>query len=161
MIKYFKYFLFIFLFSILLTGCLALGLRETNITNDFNLSIGSQQFNVEVATTLEQQVQGLSNRQFLEPMSGMLFIYEDLVSPGFWMKDMNFSIDIIWIKDNTVVGWTVAHPVSLGEKLSIYYPPEPINRVFEVNAGTVEKIGLKIGDRIEFSEQLDSILHIR
>lgn len=161
MIKYLKYFLFIFLFSILLTGCLALGLRETNITNDFNLSIGLQQFNVEVATTLEQQVQGLSNRQFLEPMSGMLFIYKDLVSPGFWMKDMKFSIDIIWVKDNTVIGWTVAHPVLIGEELPIYYPPEPINRVLEVNAGTVEKIGLKIGDTIEFSEQLDSILHIR
>jgi len=156
-----KYFLFIFLFSILLTGCLALGLRETNITNNFNLSIGSQQFNVEVAITPEQQIQGLSNRQFLEPTAGMLFVYEDLVSPGFWMKDMKFSIDIIWIKDNVIVGWTVAHPVFTGEELPIYYPPEPINRVFEVNAGTVEKIGLKIGDTIEFSEQLDSILHIR
>jgi uncharacterized membrane protein (UPF0127 family) len=161
MIKYFKYFLFIFLFSISLTGCLALELRETNITNDFNLTIGSQQFNVEVATSLEQQVQGLSNRQFLEPTAGMLFIYEDLVSPGFWMKNMNFSIDIIWIKDNKVVGWTVAQPVVAGEILPIYYPPEPINRVFEVNAGTVEKIDLKIGDTVEFSEQLDSILHIR
>jgi uncharacterized membrane protein (UPF0127 family) len=156
-----KYYLFIFLLSILLTGCVVQGLKETNVVNDFSLYIGSQRFSVEVAASLDQQMQGLSNRKFLEPTAGMLFVYKDLVSPGFWMKDMNFSIDIIWVKDNTVVGWTVAHPELIGKELPIYYPPEPINRVFEVNAGTVEKIDLKIGDTIEFSEQLDSILRIR
>ncbi len=108
-------------------------------------------FKVDVAETMAARTQGLSGRPGLSEGEGMLFIFPDYGMQGFWMKDMLFPIDIIWIKDDAVTG--VAHSVSpQAEKsifnLDVFYPPEPINRVLEVRAGTAERLGLKAGDRV-------------
>ena len=57
-------------------------------------------FYVEVADTLNEREKGLSGKQSLEINKGMLFIFEKETLSGFWMKDMNFPIDIIWIDKN-------------------------------------------------------------
>lgn len=117
------------------------------------LTLGGAQFIVELANTYLARAAGLSGRTSLGPDRGMLF---DFARPGrqsFWMKDMHFPVDIVWIRDNRVVGFVTAPapaPKTSVFKLPAYYSPEPVNFVLELPAGTMAKNGLKVGDEIKF-----------
>jgi len=68
------------------------------------------------------------------------------------MKDMNYPIDIIWIRDNQVVGFVESAPMPvLGQELPRYQPDEPINYVLEVPAGFVARYGIKAGAPFEYN----------
>jgi uncharacterized membrane protein (UPF0127 family) len=121
------------------------------------VSIGKNGFVVEMATTTIEEARGLSFRTSLAEGTGMLFTF----SPGiqnFWMKDMNFPIDIIWIGGDKVLGFAEdAKPepgVSL-LNLTIYTSPDGTDRVLEVNAGTVAKDNIKAGDPVTFGTGTD------
>jgi uncharacterized membrane protein (UPF0127 family) len=131
------------------------------------VTVGAKTFQVEIASTTFEKARGLSGRDGLSDGTGMFFVFNVPSDYGFWMKDMKFPIDIIWIRSDSpsqvspgetwegeVVGFAQnAGPESrkslLG--LKIYYPPEPADRVLEVNAGDVKKYGIKVGDSVSFS----------
>jgi len=104
---------------------------------------------VEIADEPIEMSKGLSNRKNLDENHGMLFVFSTPGQPAFWMKDMEFSIDIIWIKDDTVVDIAPNLPVVAAEFLSTYSPKEPANYVLEVNAGFAAEHGIKIGDKAD------------
>ena len=67
------------------------------------------------------------------------------------MKGMLQPIDIIWIKDDIIVGISDNLPVpKAGEELDYYYPPSEMNRVLEVAAGTAQANNWQVGDRLEY-----------
>ena len=68
------------------------------------LTVGLQQVRVEVADTAARRSRGLSRRASLAPGRGMYFPYEVPARPGFWMKDMRFDIDIVWLRDGHITG---------------------------------------------------------
>jgi len=109
--------------------------------------IGEHAFYVEVADTAEARTRGLSGREMLSSQHGMLFIFDDVQRHAFWMKDMNFPIDIIWIDERwRVVDITYgARPDAFPE---IFSPRVPVRYVLEVNAGEARDI--KIGDDVTF-----------
>lgn len=113
------------------------------------VKIGSITVEVEVADTALARERGLGGREILEENTGMLFVFREKDYHPFWMKEMNFPIDIIWISDDRVVD--IAHnvPTTASEFLKIYKPKELVNFVLEVNAGFSEKHGVKVGDRVE------------
>ncbi len=53
---------------------------------------------VKIANTEEERIKGLSDKEFLLPGFGMLFILDSEYKVGIWMKDMNFPINIYWFK---------------------------------------------------------------
>ena len=114
-----------------------------------SLSIKGNVLEVEVMKTQEEQIRGLSGRELLAENTGMLFVYDKPVIPGFWMKDMNFSIDIIWIgEDRSIVDITEnlapeTYPIT-------FSPASPVQYVLEVNAGWAQEHSIEIGDSIEF-----------
>lgn len=111
------------------------------------LVINNNEFSVEIADTAVEQKQGLSGRDFLEPDNGMLFIFSQPGNYGFWMKDMRFPIDIIWIRGDKIIGFEKnAVPESYP---AVFYPPAPADRVLEVVAGTAEKFNFKVGDAVK------------
>lgn len=109
--------------------------------------INNQTVFVEVADTPALREQGLSGRRSLKDNEGMLFIFDAPVRPGFWMKEMLFPIDIIWVSDNNTI-------VDISENLlpssypRIFSPKTEIKYVLEVPSGFVEKNKVKIGDRM-------------
>jgi len=110
------------------------------------ISVGSKTFQVELAQTDESRSIGLSKYLSLLPNQGMLFIFEESGNYPFWMKNMVFDIDIVWISDNQVIG------ISQGnhqEPETLINPPAAVNMVLEVNSGS----GIKIGDKIIFNDQ--------
>lgn len=115
------------------------------------LQIRDQILTLEYAVTETQQRQGLSGRDPLPDNHGMIFIYRDKQQHTFWMKDMKFALDFIWIDDTKVMDITEnVLPPKTGEQLKTYAPKFPVNRVLEVNAGTVKRLGIQIGDTVTF-----------
>ena len=111
--------------------------------------IENANFTVEIASTMVQQARGLSFRPSLPENHGMLFVFGSSTIQNFWMKDTNFPLDIIWIGGDTVLGFAENTQPQPGDplwKLKVYSSPDGVNRVLEVNAGTVAKYNIKVGD---------------
>ncbi|HUC31671.1 MAG TPA: DUF192 domain-containing protein [Candidatus Paceibacterota bacterium] len=115
-----------------------------------SLNIDNASFNVEVASTILQQARGLSNRPSLGANDGMLFVFSSGSVQSFWMKDMNFPLDMIWISGNTVVGFAQNAPAEPNTAVpsQIFYSPANTDKVLEVNAGTVAKYNIQVGDTV-------------
>jgi hypothetical protein len=117
------------------------------------LQVGGQTLMVEIAATPAEMQQGLSGRKTMADNQGMLFDFSSQQSSAaFWMKDMNFNLDFIWIAGGKVAGITpdVSRPNSPSDPLPDYYSPQPVNQVLEVNAGWAEKNKIKTGDEVRF-----------
>ena len=113
------------------------------------VKINEDIFTVFIADSKEEKKRGLIGHKSLSEKSGMLFIFDAPSVPRFWMKDMQFPIDIIWIYQNQIIGWSenaTPQPSALNSELIIYYPPSSINMVLELAAGTVKASNLRIGD---------------
>ncbi len=116
------------------------------------IQINNIEVEVELADTDAARSQGLSDRANLDDGRGMLFDFtkEDFKKPGFWMKDMLISIDIIWIKDGKVVALTPNAPLPPEEgELPVYYPPVEISHVLEVPAGWSAKNNITAGSDVK------------
>ena len=102
---------------------------------------------LEVADTELEHWQGLSGRPYLPAGSGMIFVFDKPFQPSFWMKDMQFPLDFIWMDENfRIVDLTP--DVAPESYPTIFKPSEPVQYVLEVNAGFAEREELKIGDTL-------------
>ncbi|MFA6410890.1 MAG: DUF192 domain-containing protein [Candidatus Buchananbacteria bacterium] len=113
--------------------------------------INNTEIKVEIADTTEKQIKGLGNKTSLEKNHGMLFTYPDYKIRSFWMKDMNFPIDIIWLADDQIVGMEKNVPTQDNKNLTRYYSPKPVNYVLEINANEALENNFKVGDKIKFN----------
>ena len=111
------------------------------------LTIGNTTLQVEVASTLQENQVGLSGRVGLAPMTGMLFIFAEPNTHGFWMKDMRFSLDIIWADTQGKVV-TILPNISPDTFPQAFHPSEPSLYVLEVPAGFAGVYRVAIGDKI-------------
>jgi len=120
-----------------------------NHTELAEVKINEDIFTVFIADDVEEKRRGLIGHESLSKKSGMLFIFDLPNIPHFWMKDMQFPIDIIWIFQNQIIGWSenaLPQPSVLSDELIIYYPPSLVDMVLEVTAGTVRESNIRIGD---------------
>ena len=118
--------------------------------------INNKTLKVEVVDTEEERRKGLGGKSGLEENEGMLFVFEEKdISRAFWMKDMEFSIDIIWIDDGKIVQITrdvpPANPGTSDAELKFYTSNQTIDYVLEVNAGFAEKNQINVGDLVDLS----------
>lgn len=107
---------------------------------------------VETNQTPKQWEKGLSGRSNLDNIDGMLFIFPQYHIPLFWMKDMRFPIDIIWISNGKVVDITANAPVETSDKLPTYSPRVPINMVLETRAGWAAENNITVGDQLTIND---------
>lgn len=116
------------------------------------LEINDKKIEVLLAKTYAQQYRGLGKRDDLGIYHGMLFLHSSLDKYGIVMRDMRFSIDVVWVKDGKVVDIAPNLPLEPGvseNQLRVYRPRKPVNVILELPAGWAEKNGLKIGDTIK------------
>lgn len=116
--------------------------------------IGTTTISVILADTAEKRTRGLSGYQALGPKEGMLFIFPDIGRFSFWMSDVTFPIDIIWIgPDNKILGVAQNATPSQQEKPIIYYdPPGPIRFVLEMPAGSYKKYNFATSTSVDLSQ---------
>ena len=100
----------------------------------------------EVADTPARRERGLSGRAALAEGEGMLFPYAEPDRYGFWMPDMRFDIDILWIRAGRIVH--VEPDVSKDDPQRVYRPGEPADLVLELPAGTARRRGFQVGDAV-------------
>lgn len=108
-------------------------------------------FLLELAVTPEQKQKGLGYRDSLALNHAMLFPYDHKELYGFWMKGMRFPLDFLWIDGNTIVDITKNVPAPNANEQPISLQPKlPVDKILELNAGTVDEIGATIGDTVVF-----------
>ena len=117
--------------------------------------VGGTVFSVDVASTPEEKRKGLSGREGLAPMSGMLFLYASGGPHEFWMKDVLFAIDIVWIAPDCTVGDITyeLQPPRAGAPDSEVLRARPAveaAHVLEIVAGASRELGLRPGDPVRF-----------
>lgn len=102
-----------------------------------------------VASTTEALQTGLSGVPSMSEDSGMLFIFPTAGTYGFWMKEMNFPLDIVWIDaDKRVLGIIVdAKPETYPET---FHPPSEILYVLELNSGGARDNNIAVGTKLVF-----------
>ena len=111
------------------------------------LKVGTARVLIDIADTPALRERGLSGRKLLLNDQGMYFIFDHPDVYPFWMKEMNFPIDIIWIGEHmSVVDITKsASPSSFPQT---FVSSAPALYVLEVQAGFAERHGVKIGDQV-------------
>ena len=95
--------------------------------------------------------QGLSGQTTM-PAEGMLFLLSQSKVHTFWMKEMNFPLDMIWFSQNTIVHLTsnalAPDPTTPLSQLPLYTSQVPVDKVLEVTAGTIQELHLQVGDKL-------------
>lgn len=133
---------------LLCAGIFFLSDAEKAAENSFpqTVLIGEERYALEMADTDSERGKGLGGRDSLCEACGMLFVFESPGRYAFWMKDMRFPLDIIWLSGETVV--FVEQDVQ-PDFSGIIEPPVSADRVIEVNAGKADD--LDAGDKVMFS----------
>lgn len=105
----------------------------------------------ELAVTDEERQLGLMFREKINPDQGMLFVFEEENLLSFWMKNMRFSLDILWLdKDKRIVHIERGVPPCKKPPCPSYTSEYPAKYVLELKAGSVDEHKLKMLDRLEF-----------
>ncbi|MDO8470701.1 MAG: DUF192 domain-containing protein [bacterium] len=133
-----------------IAGFLVFSLKDSYITQESfteMVSLKGHQLSVEIADTPAKQGQGLSERVSMKEGEGMLFVFQHPHIPSFWMKDMHFPLDIIWIDESrAIVG--IERNVPTSSFPQTFSPTQPVLYVLELNASWADRYGVVVGDRI-------------
>lgn len=113
--------------------------------------IGAMQIPVIIADSQPLREKGLSGVSNLSPYGGMFFVFETEGFFGFWMKEMKFPLDIVWIDATMrIVGIEYARfPESYPE---VFLPTTPVKYVLEVPAGTFDVDNNYIGTFVQLEK---------
>jgi uncharacterized membrane protein (UPF0127 family) len=112
---------------------------------------GTMPISVSLADTPETREQGLSDTVSLAPQTGKLFIFNTSGRYGFWMNDMHYAIDIVWIDSTyTVIGITTN--LAPDTYPHVFYPPADVSYVLELNAGEATTLGLSVGTKLSLEK---------
>lgn len=114
------------------------------------IRIKEAEFRIEIADSAQERAMGLSGRDSLAQDAGMLFLFEEFSFPAFWMRNMKFPLDMVWIAGDRIVDLSKNVPPPSSDSMPSYSSRKPVNKVLEINAGLVEKYDIRIGDKIEF-----------
>ena len=111
-----------------------------------SIKIGKNEYQLYVADSEQKRLKGLSGVTEMPHNQGMLFIFDTPNTFGFWMKDMNFSLDFVYIRKNKVT--ELKEDISPGTFPQIFYPVYQADAVIELNAGQIQQSGVHIGDSV-------------
>ena len=126
--------------------------EQLNYAHAFVTTSTGIEIPVEVADTQKKRSLGLGKRSGLKKNWGMLFVFEKRKAHRFWMKDMQFPLDILWIDNYRIVHiLRNVQMVKKGEKPPVFVPSEPANFVLEIEPGRASKLGLKPGDILNYN----------
>jgi len=116
------------------------------------VTVGEHTFDIIVAKTEVERERGLGYRTSLPKNTGMLFLFDTPRVQTFWMKGMQFPIDIIFIRDTTIVtiykNVPFFPPDTPNSALPLYRSKEPADIVLEINAGLTDTYGIQEGDGV-------------
>lgn len=120
---------------LMLSGC-----AKPDFFEHTTVILGDTEYRVQIADSVSEWKRGLGKIDTIPENGGMLFVFEDVQVREFLMRDMRFSIDIVWIDElYAVVG--AEEFVSHADQVSVYTSPNPVRYVLELRAGEYERAG--------------------
>lgn len=115
------------------------------------VKINGKKINVEVADTKEKQIEGLMYREKLDENSGMLFVYNDSKVRNFWMANMQFPLDMLFINESNAVIKIEDAGLCENKICNVYSSDIPAMYVLEVNTNFTEENNIKTGDLVSIN----------
>jgi uncharacterized membrane protein (UPF0127 family) len=120
---------------------------EGEATLTIETTTGPVDIAVEVADTPTERQVGLMGRRELAPDAGMVFLHDEPVSSGFWMKDTLIPLSVaFWDDQDRIIGITDMEPCRT-DPCPTYPAPDPWVGAVEVNQGFFREHGVRVGDR--------------
>lgn len=114
--------------------------------------IKGQTFDLEIAATPQQQQIGLMFRSELPANRGMLFPFSAPRRANFWMKNVPVPLDMVFLRDETVVYIAAQVPPCVADPCPSYGPGDQIvDTVLELRSGRAAELGLVPGDTVTLS----------
>jgi len=116
---------------------------------DADIKFSGGQLRAEKEQTEASREKGLSGRSCIADNQAMLFVFDKSGYYPFWMKDMKFNIDMIWLNSDKQVVYT-ADNVAASSYPRTFVSDKPAQYVVEVAAGQASKLGLVSGRQLFF-----------
>ncbi len=146
--------LFLMALPVMICGCSREGdgsptgrkLPSIDLSFSFDDGRVSPPMTMEVAATDPERAKGLMFRRSLQPDHGMIFIFEREEPHSFWMRNTLIPLDMVFVsKDLRVVGFLEDVPPLTENPRSVGAPSQ---YVLEFSAGTVRRLGVQVGSKI-------------
>ncbi len=129
--------------------------NDSKYQSNIVVKIKDKSFLMDIAKTSKERKLGLMYKESLDSNKGMIFIYNKEKKHPFWMKNTMIPLDIIWLNKSKQVVYISKNtqPCKQNDCLGIK-PNRRAIYVLEINANLSDKLGLSIGDLIEFDDLL-------
>jgi len=127
---------------------------EASDYNQGSARLAGKIIDLDLAQTPDERAVGLGGRSGIGEAQGLLFLFS---APGyyeFWMKDMRFSIDILWINGDRIVDIKSniePEPDKPEHQLVRYRPAAVADKALELRSGWADRHGVRVGDRIDIT----------
>lgn len=122
---------------------------QVTYRQDKRVELEGKTISLEVADNPSERTKGLGGRRCIPSMQGMLFEYSQPGYYPFWMKDMRFSIDIIWLDSDKKVVYIKPY-ISPDTYPQTFVSPQPAQYVLELKAGQAGRLNLTPGTKLSF-----------
>lgn len=113
------------------------------------LIINNKAVSLTIADNEEERHSGFGGVDSISDNQAMLFVFDKPDQYGFWMKDMKFPIDIVWLNENKEIIF-IKENVSPDTYPNTFIPSSKALFVIEFNAGFVSRNNIKVGNLINF-----------
>jgi len=142
----------------LLTACRSAAQADSPTASPQTLSVteatlAGHKLSISLARTYEEKARGLMYVESMQDSSGMLFVYETPQIMSFWMKNTKIPLDLVFFTENLEInGWIKDMQPGYGlpeNSLPRYVSEQPAQYALELNAGSIERLKLKFGERLE------------
>ena len=107
---------------------------------------GQRRFSVELALTRQQWSWGLSFRNSMPADAGMLYIYPSPRILSDWMRTAFIPLDVLFLDENGQIAEIFERRAPRSEEV---VTSKALGKaMLELNGGTVQRLGIKIGDMV-------------
>ena len=103
---------------------------------------------VEIAQTPEQRAEGLMNRDSLPDDAGMMFMFFEPTTSGFWMKNTRIPLSIAFVDEEQTIVKIINMEPCTQDPCPTYEPGVEYTAALEVNQGAFEEWGIEEGDTV-------------
>ena len=135
-------------FVLVLAGLFYFGsIRGVSQSPGASVILDGKTISVSIADTEAAREKGLGGRTSLGLDEGMLFVFPKEGKYAFWMKDMRFAIDIVWLSKDSIIIY-MKENISPDTYPASFAPNSPAAYVLELPAGYAESHGVRIGDKV-------------
>jgi uncharacterized membrane protein (UPF0127 family) len=113
------------------------------------MQAGAHRYSLEVAKSDKEHDKGLSGRKSIPKDKGMVFVFSREEEQCFWMKDMRFPLDMIWVNARHEVVF-LAKEAQPNSYPRTFCSSDPAAYVIELNAGEIQRAGIYKGQILKF-----------